>query len=53
MLCMKYQKIAKIRKPPLAILPAESEDESEYVGGVGIKIVIPTKIIDVYTRLEV
>ena len=43
--------IDKIRNP---ILPAiENVDDSSDLEGQGVKIIIPTNIIDIYTRLEV
>ena len=58
MLCIIYQKLSKIPNPPL--LPIENiEDSYEKVSdndleGQGIeKIFIPSKIIDIYTRLEI
>ena len=40
---------AKIRKPPLP----EIENESNNLQGEGVKIVIPSNIIDIYTTLEI
>ena len=41
--------IAKIRNPPLPAI----ENESDNLQGEGVKIIIPSNIIDIYTRLEV
>ena len=43
------REIAKIRNPPLT----EIENESNNLQGEGVKIIIPSNIIDIYTRLEV
>ena len=43
------KKIAKIRKPPLPAI----ENESDKLRGEGVKIIIPSTIIDIYTRLEI
>ena len=50
--------IAKVQKPPLILAVAEIEDsyevESDDLEGHGVfKIIIPSNIIDIYTRLEV
>ena len=45
--------IAKPRNPPLTIQPAEneeSEEKSDDLQGQGVKNIIPTNIIDIYTR---
>ena len=41
--------IAKIRNPPLPAI----ENQSDNLEGEGVKIIIPSNIIDIYTRLEV
>ena len=41
--------IARIRNPPLTAI----ESESGNLQGEGVKIVIPSDIIDIYTRLEI
>ena len=41
--------IAKIQNPPLPAI----ESESDNLQGEGVKIIIPSNIIDIYTRLEV
>ena len=52
---MKYvlynqpNEIDKIRNPPLP----EIENESDNLQGEGVKIIIQSNIIDIYTRLEV
>ena len=43
------KEIAKIRNPPLPAI----ENESDILQGEGVKIIIPSDIIDNYTRLEV
>ena len=43
--------IAKIRNPPLPAI--EKIDESDDLQGEGVKIIIPSNIIDIYTRLEI
>ena len=43
------REIAKIRNPPLSAI----ENESDNLQGEGVKIIIPSNIIDIYTRLEV
>ena len=43
------REIDKIRNPPLP----EIEKESDNLQGEGVKIIIPSNIIDIYTRLEV
>ena len=40
---------AKIRNPPLPAI----ENESDNLQGEGVKIIMPSNIIDIYTRLEV
>ena len=40
---------AKIRNPPLPAIENESDD----LQGEGVKIIIPSNIIDIYTRLEI
>ena len=40
---------AKIRNP----LYQQFENESDYLQGEGVKIIIPSNIIDIFTRLEV
>ena len=50
------KRVDKILSPPSAAPPAgneESEEESGYSEGQGIKITIPANIIDVYTRSEI
>ena len=42
--------IAKIRNPPLPSIENVSDSDLE---GQGVKIIIPSNIIDIYTRLEV
>ena len=42
------KEIAKIGNPPLAAIENESDD----LQGEGVKIIIPSNIIDIYTRLE-
>ena len=41
--------VEKIRNPPLP----EIEDRKDILQGEGVKIIIPSNIIDIYTRLEV
>ena len=41
--------IAKIRNPPLPAI----ENESDNLQGEGVKIIIPSNIIGIYTRLEI
>ena len=41
--------IARIRNPPLTAI----ESESDNLEGEGVKIIIPSNIIDIFTRLEV
>ena len=41
--------IDKIRNPPLPAIENESDD----LQGEGVKIIIPSNIIDIYTRLEI
>ena len=41
--------VAKIRNPPLSAIENESDD----LQGEGVKIIIPSNIFDIYTRLEV
>ena len=41
--------IARIRNPPLTAI----ENESDNLEGEGVKIIIPSNIIDIYTRLEI
>ena len=43
------REIAKIRNPPLPAI----KNESHNLQGEGVKIVIPSNIIDIYTRLEI
>ena len=43
------REIAKIRNPPLPAI----QNESDKLQGEGVKIIIPSNIIDIYTRLEV
>ena len=43
------KEIAKIRNSPIPAI----ENESDNLEGQGIKIIIPSNIIDIYTRLEV
>ena len=43
------KEINKIRNPPLPAI----ENESDNLQGEGVKIIIPSNIIDIYTRLEV
>ena len=43
------KQIAKIRMPPLPAV----ETESDNLQGEGVKTIIPSNIIDIYTRLEV
>ena len=43
--------IAKIRNPPLPRI--ENVENSSDLEGQGLKIIIPSNIIDIYTRLEV
>ena len=43
------KEIAKIRNPPLPAIENESDD----LQGDGFKIIIPSNIIDIYTRLEI
>ena len=42
------KEVAKIRNPPLPAI----ENESDKLQGEGVKIIIPSSIIDIYTRLE-
>ena len=48
-LCNVPQEIAKIRNPPLPAV----ENKSDNLEGEGVKIIIPSNIVDIYTRLEV
>ena len=41
--------VEKIQKPPLP----EIEDREDILQGEGVKIIIPSNIIDIYTRLEI
>ena len=43
------REIAKIRNPPITAI----EIESDNLEGEGVKIIIPSNLIDIYTRLEV
>ena len=43
------KEIAKIRNPPLPTIENESGD----LEGEGLKIIIPSNIIDIYTRLAI
>ena len=43
------REIDKFRNPPLTAI----ENESDNLEGEGVKIIIPSNIIDIYTRLEV
>ena len=43
------KEIARITNPPLPVI----EKESDNLEGEGVKIIIPSNIIDIYTRLEV
>ena len=43
--------IDKIRNPPLPTI--ENVEDSSDLGGQGAKIIIPSNIIDIYTRLEI
>ena len=43
--------IDKIRNPPLPLI--ENVEDSSDLEGQGVKIIIPSNIIDIYTRLEV
>ena len=43
------REIAKIRNPPIPAI----ENESDNLQGEGVKIIIPSNIIDIYTRLEI
>ena len=43
------REIAKVRNPPLPAI----ENESDNLQGEGVKIIIPSNIIDIYTRLEI
>ena len=43
--------IDKIRNPPLPAI--ENVEDSSYLEGRGVKTIIPSNIIDIYTRLEV
>ena len=43
------KEIDKIRNPPLPAI----ENESDNLQGEGVKIIIPSNIIDIYTRLEI
>ena len=43
------REIAKIQNPPLPAI----ESESDNLQGEGVKIIIPSNIFDIYTRLEV
>ena len=43
--------IDKIRNPPLPTI--ENAENSSDLEGQGVKIIIPSNIIDIYTRLEV
>ena len=45
------KEIKKIRNPPLPAI--ENEEDSSDLQGEGVKIIIPSNIIDIYTRLEV
>ena len=48
-ICNLSKEIAKIRNPPLPAI----EKESDIIEGEGVKFIIPSNIIDIYTRLEV
>ena len=43
------REIARIQNPPITAI----ESESDNLEGEGVKIIIPSSIIDIYTRLEV
>ena len=43
--------LAKIRNPPLPAI--ENEEDSNDLQGEAVKIIKPSNIIDIYTRLEV
>ena len=43
------KEIYKIRNPPLPAMKIESDN----LQGEGVKIIIPSNIIDIYTRLEI
>ena len=43
------REIANIRNPPLPAI----ENESDNLQGEGVKIIIPSNILDIYTRLEI
>ena len=43
--------VDKIRNPPLPAI--ENVEDSTDLEGEGVKLVIPSNIIDIYTRLEV
>ena len=43
------REITKIRNPPLPAI----ENESDNLQGEGVKIIIPSNIFDIYTRLEI
>ena len=43
------KEIAKIRNPPLPAI----ENESDNLEGEGVKFIIPSNIVDIYTRLEI
>ena len=43
--------INKIRNPPLPTI--ENVEDSSDLEGLGVKIIIPSNVIDFYTRLEI
>ena len=43
------REIARIRNPPITAI----ESESDNLEGQGLKIIIPSNIIDIYTRIEI
>ena len=47
------KRVSKIRKPRLALPTDENEETPDDLQGDGMKIIIPSKNSDVYTRLEV
>ena len=45
--------ITKFSKPPLSIPTNENEGESDGLQGETMETIIPSNIIDIYTRLEI
>ena len=45
--------IYSVLNPPILLPPTENEEESVDLQGEGILIIIPSNIVDIWTRLEV